>query len=182
MCRFAKSFAVSNTAYSLFVVQRPSSAPTTPLHSTSTQNTHTRGSDGAGTAAAAARDLPIAEHTKVRRPLRRPPTNPPASLAAALDQHKHRHLHALRAVSPAQKQQFGKQAEQQQAYCAAARVCPTSSKSLKSRGLRWSREGFLWWTDLAASGVPQTGGGRTESMRADRPGIKDQTYSHDWAR
>ena len=76
--------------------------------------------------------------------LSRPPTNLPVSRAAALDQHKNRHLHALRAVSSAHKQQFGKQAEQQQAYCAAARVCPTSSKSLKSRGLRWSREGLLW--------------------------------------
>ena len=33
---------------------------------------------------------------------------PPVSRAAALDQHKHRHLHALRAVSSAQKQLFGK--------------------------------------------------------------------------
>ena len=40
--------------------------------------------------------------------MHRPPTNLPASLAADLDQKKHRHLHALRAVSPAQKQQFGK--------------------------------------------------------------------------
>ena len=40
--------------------------------------------------------------------MHRPPTNLPASQAAAQDQHKHRHLHALRAVSSAQKQQFGK--------------------------------------------------------------------------
>jgi len=40
--------------------------------------------------------------------MHRPPTNLPASLAAALDNHKHGHLHALRAVSSAQKQQFGK--------------------------------------------------------------------------
>ena len=40
--------------------------------------------------------------------LSRPPTNLLVSRAADLDQHKHRHLHALRAVSSAQKQQFGK--------------------------------------------------------------------------
>ena len=50
LCRFAKRFAVSNTAYSLFVAHRPSSAPTPPPHSTNTQNTHTR-SDGARAAA-----------------------------------------------------------------------------------------------------------------------------------
>ena len=40
--------------------------------------------------------------------LSRPPTNLPVSRAAALGQHKHRHLHTLRAVSSAQMQQFGK--------------------------------------------------------------------------
>ena len=34
--------------------------------------------------------------------------NLPVSRAAALDHHKHQHLHALRAVSSAQKQLFGK--------------------------------------------------------------------------
>ena len=43
-----------------------------------------------------------------------PPTYLPVSRAAALDHHKHQHLHALRAVSSAQKQQFGKWAEQKQ--------------------------------------------------------------------
>ena len=39
--------------------------------------------------------------------LSRPPTNLPMSREAVLNQHKHRQLHALRAVSSAQKQQFG---------------------------------------------------------------------------
>ena len=79
-------------------------------HTAPTHKTHTPGAAGQGRQQGAARDLPIAEHTKVRRSA----TNPPASQASALDQHKHRYLHALRAVSSAQKQQFGKWAEQKQ--------------------------------------------------------------------
>ena len=73
-------------------------------HTAPTHKTHTPGAAGQGRQQGAARDLPIAEHTKVRRSA----TNPPASQASALDQHKHRYLHALRAVRSAQKQQFGK--------------------------------------------------------------------------
>ena len=60
-----------------------------------------------GGSARAVRAAMLASSFREKR-MSRPPTNLPVSRAAALDQHKHRHLHALRAVSSAQKQQCGK--------------------------------------------------------------------------